>query len=61
VYFSGAGFPNVQQQALNGGNLSSLSSFLSRCGPGSVVTFDNVKVSGPDGTRSVEGRSISLY
>jgi gliding motility-associated protein GldM len=61
VYFSGAGFPNVQQAALNGGGLGSLSSFLSRCGPGSVVTFDNVKVSGPDGTRGIEGRSISLY
>ena len=61
VYFSGAGFPNVQQATLNGGSLGGLSSFLSRCGPGSVVTFDNVKVSGPDGTRSVEGRSISLY
>ena len=61
VYFSGAGFPNVQQATLNGGGLGGLSSFLSRCGPGSVVTFDNVKVAGPDGTRSVEGRSISLY
>ncbi len=61
VYFSGAGFPNVQQAALNGGGLGGLSSFMSRCGPGTVVTFDNVKVSGPDGTRGVEGRSISLY
>ena len=61
VYFSGAGFPNVQPATLNGGGLGGLSSFLSRCGPGSVVTFDNVKVSGPDGTRSIEGRSISLY
>lgn len=61
VYFSGAGFPNVQTTTLNGGGLGGLSAFLSRCGPGSVVTFDNVKVSGPDGTRSVEGRSISLY
>ena len=61
VYFSGAGFPNVQTTTLNGGGLGGLSAFLSRCGPGSVVTFDNVKVSGPDGTRGVEGRSISLY
>ncbi len=61
VYFSGAGFPNVQTAPLNGGSLGGLSAFLSRCGPGSVVTFDNVKVSGPDGTRGVEGRSISLY
>lgn len=61
VYFSGAGFPNTQTASLSGGSLGGLSAFLSRCGPGSVVTFDNVKVSGPDGTRGVEGRSISLY
>ena len=61
VYFSGAGFPNVVSSPLSGGSLGSLSSFMSRCGPGSVVTFDNVKVAGPDGTRGVEGRSIALY
>ena len=61
VYFSGAGFPNVATAPLNSGNLGSLSSFMARCGPGSIVTFDNVKVSGPDGTRTIDGRSIALY
>ncbi len=61
VYFSGAGFPNVVTASINSGSLAGLNSFLSRCGPGSVVTFDNVKVSGPDGPRGIEGRSISLY
>ena len=61
VYFSGAGFPNVVTASISGGSLGPLSSFMSRCGPGSVVTFDNVKVAGPDGTRGVEGRSIALY
>lgn len=61
VYFSGAGFPNVATASISGGSLAGLSSYMSRCGPGTVVTFDNVKVSGPDGTRSVEGRSIALY
>ena len=61
VYFSGANFPNVQQATIQGNNLSSLSSFMSRCGPGSVVTFDNVKVQGPDGLRSIDGKSIALF
>ncbi|MEJ7609570.1 MAG: gliding motility protein GldM [Ferruginibacter sp.] len=61
VYFSGAGFPNVATTTITGGSLAGLSSYLSRCQPGSVVTFDNVKVSGPDGPRGIEGRSISLY
>jgi len=61
VYFSGANFPNVAQSVLNGNNLAPLASFIQRCGPGSVVTFDNVKVSGPDGQRVIEGKSIALY
>ncbi|MEO7524621.1 MAG: gliding motility protein GldM [Ferruginibacter sp.] len=61
VYFSGAGFPNVAQASISGNNLSALSSFMQRLGPGSVVTFDNVKVQGPDGVRGIDGKSIALY
>ena len=61
VYFSGANFPNVTQAQLNGNTLAPLQAFLSRCGPGSVVTFDNIKVSGPGGSRTIEGRSFALY
>ncbi|MBI3883935.1 MAG: gliding motility protein GldM, partial [Sphingobacteriales bacterium] len=61
VYFSGANFPNVAQASISGNNLSGLASFISRCGPGSVVTFDNIKVSGPDGARTIDGKSFALY
>jgi len=61
VYFSGAGFPSVAQGSINSNSLAGLQAFISRCGPGSVVTFDNVKVSGPDGTRGIDGKSIALY
>jgi len=61
VYFSGANFPNVAQTSINGNSLAPLSAFMGRCGPGSVVTFDNVKVQGPDGVRSIDGKSIALY
>lgn len=61
VYFSGANFPNVTPTSISSNNLSGLDPFIRRCGPGSVVTFDNIKVSGPDGTRSIEGKSIALY
>ena len=61
VYFSGANFPNVASATLQGNNLGPLSTFISRCGPGSVITFDNVKVQGPDGIRTIEGKSIALY
>ena len=61
VYFSGAGFPNVATTSITGNSLAPLATFMQRCGPGSVVTFDNVKVQGPDGVRSIEGKSIALY
>lgn len=61
VYFSGANFPNVVTASLNGNGLGGLATFMQRCGPGSVISFDNIKVSGPDGTRPIEGKSIALY
>jgi gliding motility-associated protein GldM len=61
VYFSGAGFPNVAQSSISSNSLAPLSTYMSRCVPGTVITFDNVKVSGPDGTRSIDGISIALY
>ncbi len=61
VYFSGAGFSNVVQANINGNNLASLQQYMQRCIPGSVITFDNVKVQGPDGVRTIEGKSIALY
>ena len=61
VYFSGANFPNVATAPLNGNSLAPLASYLNRCGPGSVVTFDNIKVTGPGGSRTIEGRSFALY
>ena len=61
VYFSGANFPNVVTSAISGNSLAAIASFMQRCGPGSVVTFDNVKVQGPDGVRGIDGKSIALY
>jgi hypothetical protein len=62
VYFSGANFPSTQQQTLNGNNLTPLSALIQRAGPGSSITFDNVKVQGPDGKqRTIQGVGIVLY
>ena len=62
VYFSGANFSNVQTTDLKGNNLSPIASYIQRAGPGTSVTFDNVKVQGPDGKqRTIQGVGIVLY
>ena len=61
VYFSGANFPNVTQGQISGNSLAGVSSQISRCGPGSSITFTNIKVQGPDGVRAVDERGITLY
>jgi gliding motility-associated protein GldM len=61
VYFSGANFTSVQTAAINGNSLAPIKALMARCGPGSVISFDNVKVTGPDGSRTIDGKSIALY
>jgi gliding motility-associated protein GldM len=61
VYFSGANFANLQTSAINSNSLAPIKALMARCGPGSVISFDNVKVTGPDGPRTIDGKSIALY
>ncbi|MEO6488977.1 MAG: gliding motility protein GldM [Ferruginibacter sp.] len=61
VYFSGANFPNVTPSSISSNNLGSLSALMQRAGPGTSVTFTNIKVAGPDGTRTIDERGITLY
>ena len=61
VYFAGANFPNVVPASISGNNLSSIANLIQRCGPGSSISFEGIKVSGPDGVRTIEGRSFQLY
>ncbi len=61
VYFSGANFQTTVPGTINGNNLSGVSSLIQRCGPGSSITFVNIKVQGPDGIRTIDERSITLY
>jgi gliding motility-associated protein GldM len=62
VYFSGANFANVQTATLTGNSLAGIQGQLAKCIPGTSITFDNVKVQGPDGTvRVIQGPGFILY
>ena len=49
VYFSIPGDRNVKQIALTNGNLAPAAAYMALLVPGATVTFDNIKVVGPDG------------
>ena len=61
VYFSGANFPNTTPAAITGNSLAQIDALMKRCGPGSSITFVGIKVQGPDGVRTIDERSITLY
>ena len=61
VYFSGANFPSPATASISSNSLAPLSALIARSGPGTSVTFVNIRVQGPDGPRVIDERSITLY
>jgi gliding motility-associated protein GldM len=61
VYFGGANFPSTTPAKITGNSLASIANLIQRCGPGSSIAFTDIKVSGPDGIRSIDDRSFQLY
>ncbi len=62
AYFSGANFQTTVPGSIQGNSLAGISSLIQRCGPGSSITFVNIKVQGPDGKiRTIDERGITLY
>ena len=60
VYLSGTGFENVSVASINEGSFRSLYAVLARCEEGTIITFENIKVEGPDGIRIAEGLTIKV-
>jgi hypothetical protein len=62
VYFlGGSNFPNVVPAKITGNNFGTISNLIQRCTPGTSISFEDIKVSGPDGVRSIDGRTFQLY
>jgi hypothetical protein len=61
VYFSGTSFQKIAIVNLNGSSLQPLQEYFSRCQPGDVVTFDNVRVKKDGvGMMTIAGKSYSF-
>lgn len=61
VYFSGANFKNAEKGTISGNSLQPVKQQMNRCGPGTIVIFDEVKVVGPDNmVRTIPGISLIL-
>ncbi len=61
AYFSGVNFEQVMVYSIRGNDLTSMQQPMEKCMPGTMVTFDDIKVKGPDGIRTIPGRSFTLY
>jgi hypothetical protein len=62
VYFSGTNFKNPEKAFIVSNSLKPIKPLMDRCAPGSVITFDDVKVVGPDKEkRTIPGITIVLY
>ena len=62
VYFTGANFPNLQKETITSGSLQPVKKFMDKCGPGSIIIFDDVKVIGPDNRqRTIQPVSYVLF
>ncbi len=61
VYFYGSGFPSPVSTSINGNSLGNLAANMAKCQPGSSITFENITVSGPGGSRTIDGKTIQLY
>ncbi|HAO46345.1 MAG TPA: gliding motility protein GldM [Ferruginibacter sp.] len=55
IYFNTPGDRNVKSVTLSNGSLAGAKAFMDQLVPGSTVTFDNIRVVGPDGqTRTIQ-------
>lgn len=62
VYFSGTNFRYVEKGTITSGSLEPVEALKSRCVPGSIVIFDDVKVVGPDKlVRPIAGLTLMLH
>jgi len=61
VLFSGTNFPMPVTKNMNGNSLASLGELMAQCQSGTVVTFSDIMVTGPDGVRKIDDKMYTLF
>ena len=61
IVLTGAGFPSLQFRQVAGDSFDPVRDLIEKCKPGSTVTIDEIKASGPGGTRTLPPIVYNLY
>lgn len=59
--FAGAGYPEFMHKAVSGNSFNAARSLIERAQPGSTITIDEIKATGPGGTRTLPPIAFNLY
>lgn len=61
ITFNGAGFPEFMYKAVSGNSFAAARQLIERARPGTTITIDEIKASGPGGTRTLAPIAFNLY
>jgi len=61
IYLTGAGFPDPQFRQVSGNSFAPVQDLINKAKPGTTITVDEVRASGPGGSRRIPGVFFNLY
>lgn len=61
IYLTGKNFSDPQYRQVNSNTFDAVRDLINKCGPGTTVTIDEIRASGPGGGRKIPGIFFNLY
>jgi gliding motility-associated protein GldM len=61
IYLTGAGFPDPQFRQVNGNSFGPVQDLINKAKPGTTITIDEIRASGPGGGRRIPGIFFNLF
>jgi len=61
IYLTGAGFPDPQFRQISSNSFAPVQDLINKAKPGTTITIDEVRASGPGGSRRIPGVFFNLY